>query len=187
MVGSITDDRILPALPDDLDYAFHLACYHGNQSSIADPIADHDNNTLTTLKLFERLEGHQDPEEGRLLGGRLRGGREDLRRRHRDHRRRAGLPLPRQPLFDLQAGRRNVRQLLFQPPRHAVREGAVPERLRPRRDPGRRPLARHAGNGVAQRHADLHLEGAARRGAAGRERRHRSAATSSSSRTWRAA
>jgi len=54
--GSIADDRILAALPDDLDYAFHLACYHGNQSSIADPLADHENNTLTTLKLFERLK-----------------------------------------------------------------------------------------------------------------------------------
>ena len=39
--GSITDDSILSALPDDLDFAFHLACYHGNQSSIADPLADH--------------------------------------------------------------------------------------------------------------------------------------------------
>jgi UDP-glucose 4-epimerase len=55
--GSITDDEILRNLPDDLDYAFHLACYHGNQSSIANPLADHDNNTLTTLKLFERLKG----------------------------------------------------------------------------------------------------------------------------------
>lgn len=54
--GSITDDRILAALPHDLDYVFHLACYHGNQSSIADPIADHDNNTLTSLKLFDRLK-----------------------------------------------------------------------------------------------------------------------------------
>jgi len=54
--GSITDDRILAALPDDLDFAFHLACYHGNQSSIADPFADHDNNTLTSLKLFDRLK-----------------------------------------------------------------------------------------------------------------------------------
>ena len=53
--ASITDDAALRALPDDLDYAFHLACYHGNQSSIADPLADHENNTLTTLKLFERL------------------------------------------------------------------------------------------------------------------------------------
>lgn len=54
--GSITNDEILRNLPDDLDYAFHLACYHGNQSSIANPLADHDNNTLTTLKLFERLK-----------------------------------------------------------------------------------------------------------------------------------
>ncbi len=54
--GSIADDRLLNDLPDDLDYVFHLACYHGNQSSMHDPIADHDNNTLTTLKLFERLK-----------------------------------------------------------------------------------------------------------------------------------
>jgi UDP-glucose 4-epimerase len=54
--GSITNDRILKNLPDDLDYAFHLACFHGNQSSIADPIADHDNNTYTSLKLFDRLK-----------------------------------------------------------------------------------------------------------------------------------
>jgi len=54
--GSITDERVLAGLDDDLDYAFHLACYHGNQSSIANPIADHDNNTLTSLKLFERLK-----------------------------------------------------------------------------------------------------------------------------------
>lgn len=53
--GSITDDRILAGLPEDLDYVFHLACYHGNQSSIADPFADHENNTLTSLKLFDRL------------------------------------------------------------------------------------------------------------------------------------
>jgi UDP-glucose 4-epimerase len=55
--GSITDDRLLHALPVDLDVVFHLACFHGNQSSIADPLADHDNNTLTSLKLFERLKG----------------------------------------------------------------------------------------------------------------------------------
>jgi len=56
VLGSIADDRILYRLPADIDYAFHLACYHGNQSSIQDPIADHDNNTFTTLKLFERLK-----------------------------------------------------------------------------------------------------------------------------------
>ena len=56
VVGSIADDGILADLPGDLDYAFHLACYHGNQSSIHDPLADHDNNTLTSLKLFDRLK-----------------------------------------------------------------------------------------------------------------------------------
>ena len=54
--GSITSDQILHGLPSDLDYVFHLSCYHGNQSSIADPMADHENNTLTSLKLFERLK-----------------------------------------------------------------------------------------------------------------------------------
>lgn len=54
--GSITNERILREIDGDLDYAYHLACYHGNQSSIHDPLADHENNTLTTLKLFERLK-----------------------------------------------------------------------------------------------------------------------------------
>lgn len=56
-LGSIAEDAILERLPTDLDYVFHLACYHGNQSSIADPIADHANNNVTTLKLFDRLKG----------------------------------------------------------------------------------------------------------------------------------
>jgi nucleoside-diphosphate-sugar epimerase len=55
--GSITDDRILAALPADLDFVFHLATYHGNQSSMVDPLADHENNMLTTLKLYEALKG----------------------------------------------------------------------------------------------------------------------------------
>lgn len=54
--GSITDEKILADLPQDLDFTFHLACYHGNQSSIANPLVDHDNNTLTSLKLFDRLK-----------------------------------------------------------------------------------------------------------------------------------
>lgn len=53
---SITEDHVLRDLPAGLDYAWHLACFHGNQSSIADPLRDHENNTLTTLKLFERLK-----------------------------------------------------------------------------------------------------------------------------------
>ena len=54
--GSITDDTVLQKLTDDLDYVFHLATYHGNQSSMHDPLADHENNTLTTLKLYERIK-----------------------------------------------------------------------------------------------------------------------------------
>jgi nucleoside-diphosphate-sugar epimerase len=53
--GSITDDRILARLSDDVDYYFQLATYHGNQSSIANPLEDHENNTLTTLKLYDRI------------------------------------------------------------------------------------------------------------------------------------
>jgi nucleoside-diphosphate-sugar epimerase len=54
--GSITDDKILQALPEDTEYVWHLSCLHGNQSSIADPMLDHENNTLTTLKLLERIK-----------------------------------------------------------------------------------------------------------------------------------
>ncbi len=53
--ASITDDRLLAGLDDRYDSVFHLCTYHGNQSSIHDPLADHENNTLTTLKLYERL------------------------------------------------------------------------------------------------------------------------------------
>ncbi len=56
VVGSIADDRVLRELDVDLDYVFHLACYHGNQSSIHDPLADHDNNLITSLRLFDHLK-----------------------------------------------------------------------------------------------------------------------------------
>jgi len=55
--ASITDDRLLGSLRDQYDFVFHLATYHGNQSSIHDPLADHENNTLTTLKLYDRIKG----------------------------------------------------------------------------------------------------------------------------------
>ncbi len=54
--ASITEDRVLSGLADDFDVIFQLATYHGNQSSIADPLADHANNTLPTLKLLERVK-----------------------------------------------------------------------------------------------------------------------------------
>jgi len=61
--GSIADQRILKQLPKDLQIVFHLACYHGNQSSIAEPIADHDNNTLTSLMLFEHIKDFKQLEK----------------------------------------------------------------------------------------------------------------------------
>jgi UDP-glucose 4-epimerase len=54
--GSITDDVILHDLNDDIDYVFHLSTFHGNQSSIEDPLRDHENNTLTTLKLMNHMK-----------------------------------------------------------------------------------------------------------------------------------
>jgi len=56
--ASINDDDVLASLPGDLEYVFHLSTYHGNQSSMADPLADHEHNTLTTLKLYEALKDH---------------------------------------------------------------------------------------------------------------------------------
>jgi UDP-glucose 4-epimerase len=55
--ASIADEKLLAGLADEYDYVFHLSTYHGNQSSIHDPLADHEHNTLTTLRLYERLKG----------------------------------------------------------------------------------------------------------------------------------
>ena len=52
LFGSISNDSILNEIPN-IDIVFHLSCYHGNQSSIANPIEDHDNNLITSLKLFD--------------------------------------------------------------------------------------------------------------------------------------
>ena len=54
--SSITNDATLAEIDDTFDYIFHLATFHGNQSSIADPIRDHENNTLTTLKLMNHIK-----------------------------------------------------------------------------------------------------------------------------------
>ncbi|MEK6192255.1 MAG: NAD-dependent epimerase/dehydratase family protein [Chloroflexota bacterium] len=57
--GSIASPPILARLADDFDYAFHLATFHGNQNSMADPLADHSNNLITTLRLYQRLSGFE--------------------------------------------------------------------------------------------------------------------------------
>lgn len=58
--GSITETRILKQITDDVDYIFHLATYHGNQSSIYNPIADHENNTITTLRLLDWIKNFKN-------------------------------------------------------------------------------------------------------------------------------
>ena len=55
-VASIADPAVAAGLEDEFDLAFHLATYHGNESSIAEPLADHEHSLLTTLVLFERLK-----------------------------------------------------------------------------------------------------------------------------------
>ena len=57
--GSITQNGVLRQLPRQLDFVFHLATYHGNQNSMADPLADHENNTYSTLKLYEYLKDYK--------------------------------------------------------------------------------------------------------------------------------
>ena len=57
--ASIADDAVLARIDDEFDYVFHLATYHGNQSSMADPLADHDNNLITTLKLYEHVKSFE--------------------------------------------------------------------------------------------------------------------------------
>lgn len=54
--GSIVDDAVLAEITDRFGYVFHLATFHGNQNSIFDPLADHKNNTLTSLKLFNHIK-----------------------------------------------------------------------------------------------------------------------------------
>jgi UDP-glucose 4-epimerase len=57
--GSITNDAVLRQLPSNLDYIFHLATFHGNQNSMANPLADHEHNTYTTIKLYDFLKTYR--------------------------------------------------------------------------------------------------------------------------------
>ena len=55
--GSIADEAVLAKIVDEYDYIFHLSTYHGNQNSIHNPLADHEHNQWTTLRLFEWVKG----------------------------------------------------------------------------------------------------------------------------------
>ena len=37
LFGSVTDNELLEAIPSDIDFVFHLACFHGNQSARGTP------------------------------------------------------------------------------------------------------------------------------------------------------
>jgi nucleoside-diphosphate-sugar epimerase len=58
--GSIADEEVLTKIKDDVDYIFHLATYHGNQSSIHNPLADHANNTYATLRLMDWVKNFKN-------------------------------------------------------------------------------------------------------------------------------
>ena len=151
--GSIADDGVLAQLDDEFDYVFHLATYHGNQSSIADPLADHENNLITTLKLFERIKDFAPAAEGRLRRLRLHA------RPHTYGEAEAvvedgPVPLDLDSPYQISKVVGEFYSVYYHhAARAADRACALPERLRTGRDPRRRPVARNAGDGLAQRDA----------------------------------
>ena len=52
---SINEDSVLAEIGLDWDIVFHLSTYHGNQSSIANPHEDHENNLRTTLVIADHF------------------------------------------------------------------------------------------------------------------------------------
>ena len=144
------------------------------------------NNLITTLKLFERLKDFAAARASVVYaasGCTLR--RADLRRAPRRRRRTRRCSLDLDSPYQISKVVGEFYAVYYhRAARPADRAGALPERLRPRRDPRRRPLARDAGDRLAQRHADVRLPRAQGRCRCRLdERRHRDAATSSTSRT----
>ena len=114
--ASIADDAVLASLDDEFDYVFHLATYHGNQSSIADPLADHDNNLITTLKLYERLKGFKRLRKVVYSASGCTLAPHDVYdEAEADDRGRPGAARPRQPVPDLEGGGRVLLRLLPPP------------------------------------------------------------------------
>ncbi len=60
IIGSISEESVLSKINDVYQYIFHLATYHGNQSSIHDPLADHAHNTYTTLRLLNHIKDFEN-------------------------------------------------------------------------------------------------------------------------------
>ena len=53
--ASIND--VVGDIGSNFDYVFHLSTFHGNQSSMASPLLDHEHNLVTTLNLCELFAG----------------------------------------------------------------------------------------------------------------------------------
>ena len=139
---------------------------------MADPLADHEHNTLTTLKLFEALKDHDAAAAGRLRVGRLHRGREDLRGRGGHAGGRPGLALPDSPyqiskIVGEYYSNYYLAATACPSSRPASRTSTAPARCWARGS----GAARSTRSGATSRR--LHLQGAQARGAAGRERRHR--------------
>jgi UDP-glucose 4-epimerase len=57
--GSATDHAVLAKIDGHIDGVFHLACYHGNQSSIENPLADLENSLKSTVTVLEWVKNFQ--------------------------------------------------------------------------------------------------------------------------------
>ncbi|OIQ82046.1 dTDP-glucose 4,6-dehydratase [mine drainage metagenome] len=56
ILGSASDSNTLLRVKGAVDSVFHLACFHGNQSSIANPLMDLENNLKPTLTVLDWVE-----------------------------------------------------------------------------------------------------------------------------------
>jgi len=54
--GSASDESVLNRVDANIEKVFHLACFHGNQSSIFDPLMDLENNIKPTLTVLNWVE-----------------------------------------------------------------------------------------------------------------------------------
>lgn len=65
--GSITDAAVLAEIPRNVECVFHLATFHGNQNSVADPQADFANNLESSFRLFHHLSHGDFPKLSRVV------------------------------------------------------------------------------------------------------------------------
>lgn len=54
--GSASEALTLNKISEDTNFIFQLACFHGNQSSIANPLLDLQNNLLPNLMVYDRAK-----------------------------------------------------------------------------------------------------------------------------------